>query len=290
MKIKTSNLLVAIILFAATAFGQSSVWKISGNGKTVFLGGTVHILKEKDFPLPDEFDLAYGQADLLVFEADVKQVQSQEGMAKLMQAAIYGGDTTLQTVLSQPVYDSLSKAFSEAGMSIKMFDKMRISMTIMSLVAIKLRNMGMTNEGVDMYYYTKAIESEKEIQFLETVEKQIHILLHMGEGFEDAFVKYSLRDLHQIETMLTELVNSWRSGNTKFEEAIIEEMATDFPVLYNNLLAERNNDWMKTIDGYFETDAVEFVLVGNLHMYGNEGLLNQLKDKGYKIEQISAGK
>jgi uncharacterized protein YbaP (TraB family) len=38
---------------------KSSVWEISKDGKTLFLGGSIHLLREQDLPLPFAFDVKF---------------------------------------------------------------------------------------------------------------------------------------------------------------------------------------------------------------------------------------
>jgi len=285
---KRINFIFVLILLstAYSGWSQSSVWKVTGNGQTLYIGGTIHILREQDFPLPPEYDHAYHQSDVLVFEADAKAAQSPEVMTKIMQSAIYGGDTTLQTVLSKAVYDSLKTAFDSAGMSIALFNKMKASMVVMTLTAIEIQKMGFTASGVDMYFYNKGEKDQKTLLFLETLDQQIHLLVRMGEGNEDQFVRYSLMDIENIEGEFKEMLREWRIGSGRLVEEMIEEMKSDYPGIYRDLLINRNNEWMKAIPAYLETDEVEFILVGDLHLYGKEGLLARLKNKGYTVEQV----
>ncbi|MDR1429132.1 MAG: TraB/GumN family protein, partial [Spirochaetaceae bacterium] len=52
------SLFVLFSLCVSGASGQASVWRVSGGGNTVYLAGSIHLLREKDYPLPDVFDAA----------------------------------------------------------------------------------------------------------------------------------------------------------------------------------------------------------------------------------------
>ena len=49
---------------------------------------------------------------------------------------------------------------------------------------------------------------------------------------------------------------------------------------------ERNNAWMRDLNHYLASPEVEFVLVGALHLPGNVGVLNQLREQGYEVEKV----
>ena len=80
-----SLVLTLVLFFSCTSSsavsareqGGSSVWVISRNGNTLYLGGSIHILRDDDFPLPTEFDLAFSQSTVLVLEADLEQMENE---------------------------------------------------------------------------------------------------------------------------------------------------------------------------------------------------------------------
>jgi uncharacterized protein YbaP (TraB family) len=56
------------------------------------------------------------------------------------------------------------------------------------------------------------------------------------------------------------------------------------------IVTDRNNKWMQKIEAMFATPEKEMVLVGSLHLVGDDGLLKQLRKKGYKIKPVKAAK
>ena len=86
---------------------------------------------------------------------------------------------------------------------------------------------------------------------------------------------------------MAQLKAAWRQGdNLTLEKIGINEWREDFPVIYQNLLVRRNNAWIPQIEAMLNTNPTEAVLVGALHLVGNEGVLQQLRDRGYKVEQL----
>ena len=43
---------------------------------------------------------------------------------------------------------------------------------------------------------------------------------------------------------------------------------------------------MSHLEDYLKTPEVEFVIVGAAHLVGSEGVLNKLKQKGFKVSQL----
>jgi uncharacterized protein YbaP (TraB family) len=87
--------------------------------------------------------------------------------------------------------------------------------------------------------------------------------------------------------MWPNLLNAWRTGDLDtLNEIGVERMQRDFPAMYDVFLAERNKRWMSDIKRMLASPEVEFMLVGVLHMAGNDGLIELMQRAGYTIEQL----
>ena len=60
----------------------------------------------------------------------------------------------------------------------------------------------------------------------------------------------------------------------------------DFPDTYQNFIVKRNKAWVPQIEAMIKAKEIEMILVGVLHLAGEDSVLNQLKALGYKIEQF----
>ena len=76
--------LMLVLFTCSWAVAESSVWKAQKGTSVLYLGGTCHILREADYPLPPEFDRAYKAADILVFETDLGKFQEPETQQKML--------------------------------------------------------------------------------------------------------------------------------------------------------------------------------------------------------------
>jgi uncharacterized protein YbaP (TraB family) len=280
------RLIFCFAAFQLVASGQSPVWKVSKNGHTLYLGGTCHILRKADFPLPKEFDVAYGRADVLVFEVDPQQMQDPATATRLMMQARYTDGRSLKTVLSKEVYAELAAQGKESGMPIEVLNGFKPGMAVMMLTVQELMKIGVTQEGVDMVFAKRAKADGKPMRALETAEFQIDLITSIADGIENEFVRYSLRDLHQIEKLFDELIRAWREGDSEALERLFVEDMREFPQVYEGLLADRNERWMKDLGKMLATDEVEFALVGAGHLLGPDGLLQSFQKMGCEVEVL----
>ena len=284
---KTIASLVLCLLMAAPALCETSVWIAETDSSVMYLGGTIHILRESDRPFPPEFDRAYNASEILVFEADYDQLKSPEFNQTIMARAVYSDGQTLDRVLSAEAYKKLGEYCATNGLDLTMMNQYKLWMVVISLLTMKLQKMGADQEGLDAFYHGKATTDNKSIKELETIEEQIKVLTTMGDGNESAFILYSIEDLKKASETFEKMVAAWKTGDEKtLLDLIINDIKEKFPELYKMLFVDRNMNWLPIIEEYMLTPETEFVLVGAGHLIGEEGVIAQLKKLGYKVEKL----
>jgi uncharacterized protein YbaP (TraB family) len=155
------------------------------------------------------------------------------------------------------------------------------------LTIIELKKLGVDSEGVDAFYNNKASQDDKTLGKLETVDQQISFLSSLGEKNPDEFIMYTLRDMKELPKIFGNMKAAWKIGDTKkLAEIGITPLKQNFPDIYQNLLVKRNNAWIPQIEVMMKTKEIEMILVGALHLAGNESVLAQLKALGYTVEQL----
>ena len=270
------------------AFAKTSVWKASKNGNSIYLGGTVHILKKEDFPLPCEFQTAYHYSDKLFFETDISALNSPALAQTLLQKGVYPAGEGLSKKLKPETLQSLKTYLASLGLPPESFLNFKPGMLLTIITIAELQKLGITGDGVDQHFYNLGKSDNKAISYFEEPEQQLDFLLQMGINNEDSFIKYVLSTVGKTQVQFPELMSSWRSGDLESisRSAELDELRSKFPQSYDAMLTRRNNNWLKKIDNLIDTAEVEYILVGAAHMAENEGLLVQLRKKGYKIEQL----
>ena len=278
-------LILLVFLFPLQSMAETSLWTISKGDSKLFIGGTVHVLGKDDYPLPKEFDQAYQQAQLLVFETDMLALAKPEMQMQLLQRLQYKKGRSLKDDLSKKTYKFLSDYLVSKNLSIEQFNSLKPSMVMVTLLMIELQHLGMASVGVDSYYNKKAQQDGKALGELETIQEHISILENMGKGREDDMILNTINEMKTLSSLMDGMKKAWRKGDTKaLSELGVLPMKADFPELYKLLLVDRNNSWIPKIKKLMTTPEIELVLVGALHVVGSEGLISQLKGLGYKVE------
>ena len=284
------KLIWAIILNLSISFSvsaETSLWKVQLDTSVTYIGGTCHVLRASDYPLPDEFTRAYKNSDIIVFETEIGKLNSPEIQEMIMRKGMYPNDLSLDKALSPKTYDLLRRYCEASGIPVLSLNKLKPSMVILTLLAVELQKLGVNQTGVDSYFYQKARTEGKKTEGLESVNKQMEFVLSMGEGNENDFVEHSIKDLEKASQIIDELIVAWKQGNDeKLYKIFVSQMKRDYPDLYKSLLVERNRDWLPRIERYLGTPQKELILVGVGHLVGEDGIIELLRRRGYRINKF----
>ena len=283
------SVVIVLFGFCSTVLAQSSVWRVSKQDREIFLGGTIHILSESDYPLPCEFDRAYSQADKLIFETDMRAVQSPNFVSDNIHKFFYRAPNSLHQNLMEQTHEELVAYLREHDFNVDNMMRLKPGMLMSMLLMNKLQATDKPALGVDAFFARKAITDKKRIAFLETPQQQVDFIAQIGIGSEEQFVRYLLRDLANLDTQFPQMKEAWREGDLSLlgRVADMDLLKWDFPDLYNTLMVKRNNTWMLVLLELIQNEEVELVLVGTLHLPDEHGLLEQFRSQGYTVEQLT---
>lgn len=267
-----------------SAHSESPLWKVSKDGNHLFIGGTIHLLSYNDYPLPDAFEKVYKKSQMLVFETDISKTKSPEFTQKLQASMKYDDGSTLKDHLKPETYKILEDYLKKLKIPIIAFEDFKPGMVSMTLSIMELHRLGINGAGVDLYYNSKAVDDHKSIGKLETAEQQLKFLKQMGEGDPDEFILYSLNEIKTLKSMFNAMKDAWRKGDMEKMKEVGIEPLKEFPETYKMILVDRNKAWVPQIEAMLKTKEIEMILVGSLHLAGDDSVLKLLKDRGYKVE------
>ena len=286
----TITLLASItVLFATSTHANSPVWEIKKGDNTVFIGGTIHLLSEQDYPLPSTFESAYKKSDSIVFETDISQASALATQAKMLPVIMTQDGTTLESRLDKATFTRLTAYLEERNLPIAMFQALTPAGINLTLLALELQKLGVNSEsGVESYFNSLAVKDNKPITWLESIDEQIAVLAAMNQIDPNLTINTTLDDMHKLPTEWAKLLGIWRKGDMPaLKELGIDTMIDASPELYDALVVKRNNNWAPKIMNMLDTPDTEFVLVGALHLAGKDSVLKLIDTKTVTIRQLN---
>lgn len=285
---------VTAILFGSSCqCNQSTVeqttclWKIDSEYNTVYLLGSIHILRQEDHPLPKLMEDAFYDADALVFEIDLASAKTMGAQYMMLSKATGDGPDTLQTMLTEDTYDIAAKEAAEIGLNIEQLGVFEPWFVALYIDQLKYDQLGFKPEyGVDEYFYNRAQQAGKDLHALETLEYQIDLFDQLSWPDQEMLLLETFDEIDYYESISQTMVDSWRSGNTTALEEMILEPFEEYPHLYTKFISERNENWLPQIEGFLQEGDDYLIIVGAGHLVGPNGLTTLLQNEGYSVEQV----
>ncbi|GJL66838.1 MAG: GumN protein [Nitrospirales bacterium] len=253
---------------------------------TIYLLGSVHVLKQENYPLHDTINHAFESASHLVFEVNLEEIASPLTQKYSLSKGLYTDGLTLQDALSPENLAFVKSKLKKRGYRIEMFNRMKPWMLATTITMLELQKLGFgTNHGVDQHFFQKAKAQRKTVEGLETVEYQLNLFDGLSATTQEQFLLQTLVEVDILEQQTHQLVDSWTHGELEGLEVMLENMKK-FPEVYEALITRRNNNWLPHFESYLQQHETTMIVVGTLHLLGKQGLLAMLREKGYVIKQL----
>lgn len=289
------RLLVLGLLGLASACANAGapkplLWKVSDADNHVYLLGSFHALRAEDYPVAASVDGAFADAERMAFEVSPAEMQSPELTRKMMAAAMLPEGQTLEQRLSPKSWGQL-QAYAEKR-QVPLQNYSRFEPWFMALI-VTLNEMGRSGYdgklGLDQNLMDRSSDAGKPAQGLETADEQIGALDGMTAEEQQQMLAEALEETDGLGKNLDELHRLWRSGDDAgLAEKTVTEFREKYPQLYQRINVDRNRAWLPKVQAMLDGEKSDdtLVVVGSLHLLGEDGLVAMLKAKGYTVERL----
>ncbi len=265
---------------------KSCLWVVETTSNKVFLMGSLHVLKSSAYPLATEIDRAYASSQRLVFETNLGAMMEPAIQAKMMELGVYPEGQDLFQNISGTTRKNLEKKLQDLGLPPAYFSRFKPWFLAITLTTLELQRLGFNPlYGIDLHFYTKAKADEKELAYLESVEYQLNLLGKMSAQDQKSFLIQTLKDLDISAQLADDMMTAWQNGAADDLYALLFKSFEDHPGIEDRLLTRRNKDWIQQIETMLKEPKNTMIIVGAGHLIGPEGLVELLKQKGYKVKQ-----
>jgi uncharacterized protein YbaP (TraB family) len=265
---------------------RQPLWKIEGKSATVYLLGSVHVLKKENYPLAAPIGAAFDQAKVVVFETDFEALEKPELQMKLLTQSTLPAGETLRGQLSPKLYEQLAAQLKETGLPVEAVEKLKPGMVGLTIGLLEMQKLGLDEKlGVDRHFHERARKAGKEIIGLETPEFQVDLLTGFSKQEGEALLKSTLKEIGTLKRELARLLKAWQTGDMKTVADQLNEGLEEQPELYKRLVVERNKRWVPKIEELVRGDKDAIVIVGTGHLAGKQSVIELLEKDGLKVTQ-----
>lgn len=280
-------LLLLSLVLPATSLAQSILWKSVENGHTLYLMGSIHVLKASHYPLPAAMEQAYNASDVIVFEVDIAESEAPATQQLFLKKGMFQKNQTLRKNISAQTYKELRKHLATIQISPNLFSKMKPPLCAITLTMLEMQRLGFDPKyGLDQYFNDKALQDGKKTVALETIAYQINLFFDQSKKDQELFLKQTLTEMSLLEETMQKMDRAWVTGDAQTLNKVLSESFDEFPEFHERLLLQRNRNWIKTIKTLHRQNKSTLVVVGAAHLVGPESVVDLLEQQGYHFEQL----
>lgn len=292
---KLFALIVSICIVSAAS--AQLLYKVSGNGleKPSYLFGTHHLAPITILDSIAGFEAAFNETSRVVGELNMSEMMSPDAMQLMQKNMFIDGDTTLNMLFTPEEFAMINKFAKENLMvDLEMAQKLKpsfISNNVAVVVYMK-HNPGFNpQEQLDMYLQQKGSEQGKKLGAFETMDFQLNLLFN-GQSLkrQAELLACDLSDEEKTFDTMKRLTENYMSQNlSALHELSLERRGNHCDPLPGEMEAmvdDRNKRWVDSLPAMMKESST-FVAVGALHLPGESGMINLLKEKGYTVEPVN---
>ena len=283
--------LAALLLIGWCAAAQAGpkhfLWRISKGDQSLYLVGSVHVLRKSDYPLPQVMEDALRDSYGLVEEIDLSHFDADEAQLMMMQMGAYPEGHTLKTDLPPAIYTRVVELAREQKVDLDNLQQMRPWLASIVMLDTQFTVKGYdAASGVDIHFSYEAQAAGKPSIGLEKARFQFGLLANLPEKDQEELLLQTLDESRGVKSEIDGLIAAWRDGDTAFLEKDLKQQFDRYPDIYQAVLALRNRDWMPQLEKLMAGGKRYFVVVGALHLVGPDGLLARFQKDSYTVEQL----
>ncbi len=262
-----------------------TMWMAEGTSNRVYLLGSVHLLREQDHPLPTVIDEVYDDAETLYMELDMDDLDPLHMQATINRLGMLDEGASLRDVMGDELYAEAMSAAAELEIPLEMLERTEPWFAAITVEQLALARIGFNPlYGVEMHLLKKATRDGKTILGFESVEQQLAYLDGLSLDAQRELLMQTLTESAAIREIMDDLILAWRSGDIDYLEQTLLEDVSGYPELYDTIVANRNRLWVD--NELLEHGEDYLVVVGALHLVGEDGVPQLLEQRGVRITQM----
>jgi uncharacterized protein len=262
------------------------LWEVKGKHNTIYLLGSVHMLKVADSALPAAALHAYAMSKFLVMELDLNGVGAESLLESGAELETLPEGQSLADAAGPQLYAKLLVRAQPLGLEPEILSHFQPWFAALMLQQFELAKSGFDPAaGVDEQFAVLAQADHKPIIGLETIDEQLGFFAHLSLEQQREFLRSTLQDSATAESEADAVVQAWQRGDTVKLEQLLREETNESPELYRLLTTERNRRWLPKITQLLNGDDNYLVIVGALHLIGHDGVIELLQRQGYTAVQ-----
>jgi len=270
---------------AAAAEGPA-LWKIEDEDTTVYLFGTVHLLRADVDWSRGTVEEAFAASDVLYLETDISPAGQTEAQQLMQQLGLNPPGTTFSSFFTEEELAQVTSFVTSLGIPMQNLEPLRpwLANLVIS-IQIVVDAGGNPAAGVDSVLRERAVAAGKELRYFESPSEQIRMIASPSDAAMADSLLVGITQYAENRDMFDDMVELWRTGQTDaLGEMMNQAMGADESVR-SAWLTKRNANWTEDLVTLMQTEeGTFFVAVGAGHLTGFDSVQTMMAEKGYTAE------
>lgn len=282
----------------ATPNGKGIFWKIEKDGvKPSWLLGTMHVTDPRVLVMPSGAREAAATADVVVIESDEILDEKKAGAALLMhpELTMFTDGTSIKDHLDTDSIAKLDAGLKQRGLSLAVVAKMKpwILASFVALPACELSRKAGGASFLDMQIAKDAVAAGKPVAGLETLVEQLEAMADLPVDFHFKALVETITLGDKMEDVMETMTELYLSGDIGMTMPLLKTVAPStaeddesaYAAFESRIISDRNLVMAKGSSKHLEKGNA-FIAVGALHLPGDQGLVELLRQQGYRLSRV----
>lgn len=288
---------LSLISCAQSANKQETglLWKISGNKleQPSYLFGTHHLVPLSFLDSIQGLDAAFIATEQTVGELDMNNMGEMQ--MQLMMASLMPEGESYDDLMNDEDRALLNATLQEyIGAGLDQFGQMKPAMLNTLLTVMMYKKFYPSDEeglSMDEHFQKEARDRYRQTLGLESVQDQIDVLFGSQPIKRQAeSLICTIKNADYAKKQMDRLMVAYHAQDLTAMAILYEEDDADNPCPStpeekDELNKARNEKWMEKLPAMM-SEKPSFIAVGCLHLVGDDGLINRLRNEGYKVEAV----
>ena len=270
-----------------TAAPALPLWELTGTSNRITVLGSIHFLRADDYPLAPAIMSAFDQADIVLMEIDMDDLDPVASAQTIAVLARDPGGRTLPELLGAQAWKAASAEARALGLDLEPMAPFEPWYAAVVVTQLRLAQLGFDPSlGVESRMAADAERKGKEIRGLETLESQLGALDSLSADAQREFLQSTLEEAGEVGDMADDMIAAWKAGDVQALDADMLGSVRDQPEVYRALIVRRNRHFAEAIGELADGKKNYLVVVGALHLVGPDSVLRLLERDGHASRQI----
>jgi len=266
----------------------SCIWKVSDADSTVYLAGSVHLLRTQDYPIPPAYQAAYDDSARVVFEIDMNKMEDPELAGKIRKMGMFEAEDSLDNHLTKKTWRLLQRYIASRRIQALKIETMNPGFAFLTISSVESMRLGAKAElGLEKTFFDLSKKDVKLSSGLETMEFQLTLFDKLTAEEKDSLIRDTLQSVSKMGDSIDKMIGAWKVGDGKLLNELMSEEMKEGEKVRELMLTNRNKNWIPEIEKALEGPRNIFFLVGAGHLVGKDSVVELLRKRGHTLEQLS---